>query len=104
MNDIEIEKEIVDKGLVAPRVTLDDLNNNIADVEYLKHVTKGGGVLRWAIITTKNGYTVTGKPSAAVSVENDDKEIGVKIAYQNAVNKLWPLMGYALKESLTKAE
>ncbi|HMZ77661.1 MAG TPA: Gp49 family protein, partial [Rhodocyclaceae bacterium] len=32
--------------------------------------------------------------------ENFDAELGRKIARQNAVQKLWPLMGYALKERI----
>ena len=34
------------------------------------------------------------------SPENFDPEIGRKIARQNAVQKIWPLMGYALKDKL----
>lgn len=37
MNDQAIEQEIQDKGLTAPRVTLDDLNSNIVSVEIIKH-------------------------------------------------------------------
>jgi len=101
ISDQNLESKIVAKNLVAPRVTLADLEANIVDVEYVKHVSKGGGILRWAVITTKNGFAVTGKPSAAVSVENDNQEIGEEIAFENAKNELWPLMGYALKEKLT---
>ncbi len=96
----QIEQEIQAKGLNAPRVTLGDFEANIIDVEILKHVTKGGGILRWAVLTTANGFAVTGRPSAAVSVENDNAEIGEKIAIENAKNELWPLMGYALKERI----
>jgi hypothetical protein len=46
----------------------------------------------------RNGFTVTGE-SACASPENFDAEIGRKIARQNAVAKIWPLMGYALKQS-----
>lgn len=101
MSDQEIEQKIIAKGLVAPRVTLADLEANIADVEYVKHISKGGGILRWAVITTANGFAVTGKPSAAVSAENDNQEVGKQIALQNAKNEMWPLMGYALKEKLS---
>ena len=34
--------------------------------------------------------------------ENFDEEIGRKIAYQNAVQKIWSLEGYLLKEKLYK--
>lgn len=84
----------------APRVTEEDLQANIQVVEYVKHVSPSGQVLRWAVITVANGHAVTGDPSAAVSPENDNQEIGEKIAFENAKHKLWQIMGYALKEHL----
>lgn len=102
MNDKDIESEIQAKGLTAPRVTRDDMIANIAHTEIVKHVSVTGQVLRWAIITTKNGFAVTGKPSCAVSSENDDEAIGKQIALKNAEDELWPLMGYALKEKLSQ--
>jgi len=100
MNYNAIEQEILAKGLTAPRVTPADIEANIADVEIVKHVTKSGQVLRWAVLTTSNGYAVAGKPSCAASSENDNAEIGEKIAISNSKDDLWPLMGYALKERL----
>lgn len=87
----------------APRVTPQDLDANTKDVEILKHVSRAGQVLRWAIITTANGFAVVGKPSCAVSAENDDPAEGERIAIENARDELWPLMGYALKEKLANA-
>ena len=60
------------------------------------------GLLTFCVLVLKNGFTVTGE-SACASPENFDAEIGRKIARQNAVNKVWPLMGYALKDRLAKA-
>lgn len=100
MNDKEIEKEVADKGLTAPRVSLADLEANIASVEIVKHVAPSGQVLRWAVLTTLSGYAVTGRPSVSVSPENDNAELGEKMARDNAVHELWPLMGYALKQRL----
>lgn len=100
MDEQAIEQEIQDKGLTAPRVTLSELDANIRHVEIVKHTTLTGQVLRWAVITTKSGYAVTGRPSVAVSSENDNAQIGDAVAVQNARNELWPLMGYALKERL----
>lgn len=99
--DSAIEQEIKAKGLTAPRVTPADLNENITAVEFVKHVSHGGQVLRWAVLTTKSGYAVVGNPSVAVSPANDDEEIGKKVAYENSKNELWPLMGYALKQQLS---
>ena len=96
----QLEQEIQAKGLTAPRVTLADLEANIAGIEIVRFVSASGQVLRWAVITTQNGFAVSGKPSCAVSASNDDEEIGKKVAVANAKEELWPLMGYALKEKL----
>ena len=103
MNDEEIEQETQAKGLNAPRVTLAEFNANIADVEIVRHVSKSGQILRWAILTAQNGFAVAGRPSVAASAANDDAELGEQIALNNVRNELWPLMGYALKERLAKA-
>lgn len=100
MNDAQIEQAIQAKGLTAPRVTHDDLMDNITDVEYVKHVSKSGQVLRWAVITTRNGFAVTGRPSCSVSAANDDEELGKDVAFSNAKGELWPLMGYELRSRL----
>ncbi len=50
-------------------------------------------------MTLENGFTVTGE-SACASPENFDAEIGKKIAYDNAREKIWLLEGYLLKENL----
>ena len=56
-------------------------------------------LLTFCVLVLKNGFTVTGE-SACASPENFDAEIGRKIARQNAVQKIWPLMGYELKQNL----
>lgn len=104
MNDQAIETEIQAKGLTAPRVTLDQLNANIVSVEIVKHVAPSGQVLRWAVLTTRNGYAVTGRPSVSVSPENDNAELGEQLARDNARNELWPLMGYELKTRVADAK
>jgi hypothetical protein len=53
-------------------------------------------LLTFCTLVLKNGFTVTGE-SACVSPENFDAVVGRKIARQNAVEKIWPLMGYELK-------
>ena len=103
-DDDAIEQKINAKGLNAPRLSPDDLNANIAHTEIVKHVSPSGQVLRWAVLTTRNGFAVTGRPSASVSAENDDAEIGTQVAIANARQELWPLMGYQLKEQLFQAQ
>jgi len=99
-SDQATENEIVDKGLTFPRVTLADVQENVVDTEIHKHVTKSGQVLRWAILTTRCGFAVVGNPSCSVSAENDNEDIGTKVALQNSLSALWPLMGYELRQRL----
>lgn len=96
-SDAELEAKIQAKGLNAPRVSLADLEANIVHTEIVKHVSHSGQVLRWAVLTTRSGFSVTGKPSCAVSPENDCPFAGEKIAIDNARDELWALMGYELK-------
>lgn len=129
MTDQEIEKEIQEKGLNAPRVTPEHIQETIASEHYFtaedgviglceKHeVKKDSGtfeltksavdlsdkspisLLTFCVLVLKNGFTVTGE-SACASHENFDAEIGRKIARQNAVQKIWMLEGYLLKQRL----
>lgn len=112
--DSAIEQEINAKGLTAPRVTPNDLAENIVDVYYFsamdaifgycKHASKTLeplSLLTFCVLVLRNGFTVTGE-SACASPENFDAEIGRKIALENAKQKVWPLMGYALKQKLSE--
>ena len=108
MNDQQIEQEIQAKGLTAPRVTPADIEANIAGEYFFTadQATKDCPQfealrrLTFCVLVLRNGFTVTGE-SACASPENFDAELGRKIARQNAVQKMWPLMGYALKERLS---
>jgi|SRR5690625_2317075 len=51
------------------------------------------------VLTLRNGFTVTGE-SAPINPNNFDPKIGRQVARRRAVDKIWPLMGYAaLRES-----
>ena len=78
----------------APSVTLDGIKAKVKDARF--HVD---GVLTIAILTMENGYTVTGQ-SACADPANFDEELGRKIAYDDAIKKIWPLEGYLLKQWL----
>ena len=113
---MNLEEMIQDKGLTAPRITPQDLQDNIASEHYFTAREgcegecggNGGpypielGLLTICVLVLRNGFTVTGE-SACASPENFDAEIGRKIARQNAEQKIWPLMGYALKEKLVSS-
>lgn len=119
MNDKTIEQEIQAKGAnVAPRITPADIEANIVSAHYFtasqgvagaSHVIHNPNarselsLLTFCVLVLKNGFTVTGE-SACASPENFDANLGRKIARTNAIEKVWPLMGYALKERLHQAE
>ncbi len=125
MNDTDIEQEIQSKGLTAPRVTPADIEANIVSEHYFTaldgasavsedivnvwHDDKDHGaekvplsLLTLCILVLRNGFTVTGE-SACASPENFNADVGRRVARQNAISKVWPLMGYALKEQLAQA-
>ena len=116
MSDNQIEAEIQAKGLTAPRITPDDIEANI-DGEFFFSAADGAhaatgievaqgdslSLLTFCVLVLRNGFTVTGESSCA-SPENFDPVIGRKIARQNAVNKIWPLMGYELRSKLAVIE
>lgn len=98
--DIATEAMINEKGLNAPRVALSGMHQKITSFEIVKHVTPSGGILRWCVLYMQNGFSVTGKPSACVSAENDNAEVGEKIARENALGEVWALEGYLMKEAI----
>lgn len=96
MTDTEIEKEIQSKGLTAPRITPDRLEEVITSEQY--HVFPNT-TFTACLLTLANGYTVLGE-SACASPENFNAELGRKIARDNARNKIWGLEGYLLRQKL----
>ena len=110
----QIEQEIQSKNLNAPRLTPEHIDSVIQSVHYFTgndgirgssgdRVSYGKeyplSLLTFCVLVLENGFTVTGE-SACASPENFDAEIGKKIAYENARNKIWQLEGYLLKEKL----
>lgn len=120
MSNKDIEQEINDNGLTAPRVTAQHIQSLITGEYYFTaadgvqqvlhkqdELTRMCGahreldLLTFCVLVLKNGFTVTGE-SACASPENFDAEIGRKIARENAVNKIWMLEGYLLKQNLSE--
>ncbi len=60
------------------------------------------GLLTFCVLVLRNGFTVTGE-SACASPENFNADIGRLIARENAVAKIWPLLGFALRQRLHEA-
>jgi len=114
MDNQQIEQKIQSKELTAPRVTPQDIEANITSEHYFtaaealrcdyppampKTVSQPLELLTFCVLVLRNGFAVTGE-SACVSRENFDAEKGRKIARDNAIDKVWPLMGYELKSKL----
>ena len=93
--DQQLEYEIQNKGLNAPRLTPSHIDSTIKDISYHKLTD----VLTVCVLTLMNGFTVNGE-SACASPENYNAEIGNKVAFENAREKIWQLEGYLLKEKL----
>jgi len=99
---------------IAPRVSLSDIEAAIAGkywgtadqlvgptnengsrpkfcaTDLLKHMTV-------CVLIMRNGFIVIGK-SAPASPENFNAALGAKLAYEDAIRQLWPLMGFALRQ------
>lgn len=59
-------------------------------------------VLTFCVLTLRNGYTITGQ-SACADPKSYDKEIGRRIARKSAVDQIWPLLGFDLRNRLARA-
>ena len=112
--DREFEQMLQDKGLNAPRITPQMIQDNIASVHFFTAAEGNNAsslppevqppaptnhplnLLTFCVLVLRNGFTVTGE-SACASPENFDAEAGRIAARRNAENKIWPLMGYELK-------
>lgn len=123
MSDQDIEQQIQVKGKKAPRITPQHIDSVIASEHYFtaaQGYEKSAAdnfsddpyplatpdalhLLTFCVLVLKNGFTVTGE-SACASPENFDAEIGRKIARENAVNKIWMLEGYLLKQNLNNGK
>lgn len=77
------------------KITKEFLESEITNVEY----TRLNGTLTHCTITVKSGFQFTGE-SACVDPNNFDEEIGRKIAYENAFEKMWLPYGFALKQKI----
>lgn len=95
-NEAQIEQEIQQKGLNAPRLTPEHIDSLMVDCQYWRPEDTP---LTVCVITLKNGTHVVGE-SACISPANFDAEIGRKIAYENARQTVWKLEGYLLKQKL----
>lgn len=122
-----LEREIQAKANKAPRVKPADIEAEIASEHYFtafdgvagagfNQASPDGvlrpytfeapgslGLLTFCVLVLRNGFTVTGE-SACASPENFNAEIGRRIARENAVAKVWPLLGFRLRDKLASVQ
>lgn len=67
-----------------------------SDIAALKNVTL-------CILVMRNGFVVVGE-SAPIDPADYCPEVGRQVAYQRALDKLYPLIGYELKTKLNEVE
>lgn len=75
------------------KLTEEFLESQIKNVTY----TRLTGTLTHCAITVKNGFVFTGE-SACVDESNYEREIGEKVAFSNAFEKMWMPYGFYLKQ------
>ena len=103
--EVDIQALIQAKGLNAARVTPNDVENAIRAEYYftadsaVEQADPALRLLTFCVLVLHNGFTVTGE-SACASPENFDAETGKSAARNNAVRKIWSLLGYSLREKL----
>lgn len=92
LSDDELNQKLAERA--ATSVTKEYMESRIAKTEF--HVIQNSTVTICSI-TLDNGYSVRGE-SACVNPDNFNKEIGERIAHDNAFKNLWPLFGFLLAE------
>lgn len=108
-----IEQAIQSAGAdKAPRVTPADVEAAIASEWY---INAGAAIvpddfhppvpaahplnqLTICVLVLRNGFTIVGK-SAVVNPANFNAEIGRQVARRDAVEQIWPFLGYALLDT-----
>ena len=131
-DDDAIEQQIIAKGKTAPRVTPDDIKANIAMefyftgadgvigaaakkgpsstehhvlamVEHNPAIAPELGLLTFCVLILRNGTKVVGINYGAIDPAQHDPALGRTEARNNAIEQVWPLLGYQLREQLYQA-
>lgn len=115
MNDKTIEQEIQPKGLNAGRVTPEDVEAEIVSEHYInaadaafpdKDAPVPGGTytnlrcLTLCILILRNGCKVVGINHGPVNPADLNLDYSRQDARKQAVNQIWPLLGFRLRDQL----
>lgn len=83
------------------RVSLEFLESRIEDKQFFRPDFLP--TMTICVLKHVNGFVVVGS-AAPADPKNFDPQVGEKFAYEDAVRKLWPLEGFALRERMVAAE
>jgi hypothetical protein len=99
--------------MAAARITLADVQANIRRINYftaadgvygadgaIAHKDSSLNNLTFCVITLRNGTRVVGINYGAIDPAQQDSALAHDEAYKNAVEQIWPLMGYELRTKL----
>lgn len=116
MNE-QIEQEVQAKGLTAPQVTMEDIEENIAFEHYFTAFEGVAGpygyagddaealsLVTFCVLVLRNGTKVVGVNYGPVSTELFNESDAKRYARENAIEQVWPLMGYWLKSMIQLAD
>lgn len=109
MDSLQVSDQQAAAVAKAPRVQLSDIEAAV-QAEYTFSAKEAVAALNMPahdaldiltihIVVLKNGFTVIGK-SAPASPENFNAELGAKLAREDCIRQLWPLMGFCLRDNL----
>lgn len=121
MTDEEIEREIREKGLTAPRVTPESIEARIVEERYFSgadglegsfegmHTLTNGMSDAFRHVTfcammLDNGSKIVGINYGSVDPKNFDSQLGKKLARQKAIDQIWELEGYLMRERLFRQD
>lgn len=90
-------KQQLDKSPSQKRITPDVLKSKVSSFEFHRL----SDTMTVCNLQTVNGFNVIGK-SACADPANYNKEIGEKVAFDDAFNQLWALEGYLLREKISE--
>lgn len=102
-NDQAVEQEIQEKGLTAPRITVDHIFALMNRVTF-RFEQQAGTTSTFCHAYLDDAFYLATGHSACVSLENFDRDLGQSIAERNArelaSKRLWELEGYRLYAQL----
>lgn len=94
----QLEQELQARGLTAPRITPADIDALLQKAQ-VGFWQPEGTTLTICVIQLPNGFCVTGENSC-VSPETWQPDLGQKLAFEKARDKVWEFEGYRLKSEL----